>query len=798
MSTGPGRSVSSRLTPGTILGGRYAVRSLLDEGGMGCVYLAQDQLLSRTVVIKTPHAQLLVGTSFRERFKREVRALTSLDHPNVVKVHDVGMHESTPFVVQQYLAGGTLQDRLVKAGGPTSLRAAIPWLIQVADALDYIHAKGLLHRDVKPGNILFDEHGHALLADFGLARALVDTEGNLTGQGAPPGSPMYMAPEVTAGEAPQPAYDQYSLAVVLYVTLSAHKPYEGDEPIALLARKMVADPVPLGEVAAHVPPSVSDVVMRAMSRKVEDRFPSCRAFADAYVEQVMRAGEQAGIPAGSTSPPAGDDVSQTRPVVTPSQLEPTPPTQADPALPHADVAATPTRGSAVGPWARRLSSPKGRLAVAALALTVLVIVVALGWDRGGVAPGGGPPPGRAAETQRPAPSPEPEPPATRQGPDIAPTRAPESVAPIGSTAPAAEAEATPTGTAGGEEPGPPGEGAPAAGEQASAAVLPVLPLTLARVEPADGAFVGSPFTLRGHTTGAELTEARADTCACEVSGPAFRCTCRPETAGDVTVQLTVRDVSDRELVVALRYAAAPPGLTPAGDDGGGPPVLIRERDGARVIAVPGGTFQMGNFEADPDEQPPHHVRLSSFYLDEGEVTLGMFSAFAAATGAPLPPQPDWHGGHEEPVVLVTWDAASAYCEWAGARLPTEAQWEYAARGGKPLDWPWGETFEPERANVEGEADGFPHLAPSTALPEGKSAFGLLNMAGNAAEWVADWHDPRTYRREGAEDPAGPEEGTRRVYRGGSFRSPPEDARTFRRRGARPEETAPDRGFRCAH
>jgi serine/threonine protein kinase len=164
----------------TLAGGRYRVAALLGEGGMGSVFRAHDAHLNAEVVIKVPKPGLLADPNFAPRFGREVRSLVRLAHAHVVRILDVGEHEGLPFAVMQFLAGGSLRQRLEGssgAGTAAALADLASWLPDVANALDYIHSQGYVHRDVKPDNILFDGIGHVCLGDFGIAKALAGAEG---------------------------------------------------------------------------------------------------------------------------------------------------------------------------------------------------------------------------------------------------------------------------------------------------------------------------------------------------------------------------------------------------------------------------------------------------------------------------------------------------------------------------------------------------------------------------------------------------------------------------------------------
>jgi hypothetical protein len=264
--------------------GRYQVGTPLGAGGMAQVYRAEDRRLGCDVVVKAPHPTLLLEPGFAARFALEVRSLVRLSHPNVVRALDVGEQDGMPFAVLQYLPGSSLRDRFPSTAPLDSLSS---WLEPIAAALDFIHGKGYLHRDIKPDNILFDEHGNAILSDFGIAKALADDGGEqrqtLTGTGMVLGTPQYMAPELLLGQPYDGRVDQYALAVTVYELLGGRPPHEGPTPAAILLAQTTKPPPPLNTRCPSLPASVVAAVQRGLARDPGPRFPSCLAFARAVL-----------------------------------------------------------------------------------------------------------------------------------------------------------------------------------------------------------------------------------------------------------------------------------------------------------------------------------------------------------------------------------------------------------------------------------------------------------------------------------------------------------------------------------
>jgi formylglycine-generating enzyme required for sulfatase activity len=240
-------------------------------------------------------------------------------------------------------------------------------------------------------------------------------------------------------------------------------------------------------------------------------------------------------------------------------------------------------------------------------------------------------------------------------------------------------------------------------------------------------------------------------------------------------------------------------LIPIGANPQGYQEAWRPRDGAIMVEVPAGEFSMGSMEGEgePDERPQRRVHVSRFWIDKTEVTWQQFRRYADATGSPLPPAPLWGSPDLHPVSYVRWSEASAYCEWVGGRLPTEAEWEKGARGGDGRRYPWGERWTAGRCN---SWDGGPHKArPIGSYPDCVSPYGVLDMAGNIEEWCADWYGPYPGTPAGPtppRDPRGPEQGRMRVLRGGGWLDQPLFLRAARRYRNNPNDRKVRNGFRC--
>jgi tRNA A-37 threonylcarbamoyl transferase component Bud32 len=261
---------------GEVLSDRYEVEELVGTGGMSSVYRAHDRLLDRKVALKVLHQHYTDDPEYVERFRREARAVATLSHPNIVTVIDRGEHENRQFIVFEYIDGENLK-ALIQRRGPAPVATAIELALQVARGLSFAHQRGLVHRDVKPQNVLLNGDGQAKVTDFGIARSL-DVQQGMTQTGTVLGTSDYIAPEQAQGQRVDEHTDVYSLGVVLYEMLTNEVPFPGENFVAVAMRHINEPPPSIRDKRPDVSPRLEAAVQRAMAKQPEDRFPTMADF----------------------------------------------------------------------------------------------------------------------------------------------------------------------------------------------------------------------------------------------------------------------------------------------------------------------------------------------------------------------------------------------------------------------------------------------------------------------------------------------------------------------------------------
>lgn len=313
--------------------GRYRIEAEIGRGGMATVYRATDPAFQRTVAVKVLDAHLARDSRFRDRFLREAHSNARLQHPHILPVFDVGEQDGTAYLVMQYVDGETFRDRLnVQPARRLALRTTLALLRPVAQALDYAHQQGIIHRDVKPNNILLTRTGYPLLADFGIAKVLEgETIAPLTETGMMVGTPEYMAPEQAQGAPIDGRIDLYALAVILYETQTGRTPFRAetptDTPISILVRHVTMIPPMPRYLNPAIAPAVEQVLVRALAKRPDERYPTGAAL----FEALDHAAEAADAADGAPSTSSEESPTAIKPIPVPMAAEIPPPPVATPA-----------------------------------------------------------------------------------------------------------------------------------------------------------------------------------------------------------------------------------------------------------------------------------------------------------------------------------------------------------------------------------------------------------------------------------------------------------------------------------
>ncbi len=720
--------------------GQYEITALLGEGGMARVYRAHQSNVKRDVAIKVIESRLAHNPDFIKRFEREAQMIAALNHPHILKLFDFGQQNDLLYLVMELQPGGSLQ-QLIRARRGLTPDTAARFLDQIAGALDYAHQHSVIHRDLKPQNVLLDESGNAILTDFGIARLVGEGAVTaLTGTGMALGTPAYMPPEQWYGRNIDSRSDEYALGVMAFEMLTGQLPFDGDTPPALMQQHINEPPRSLRTIRPELPQSLERVILKALAKAPDDRFQSAGELATA-----VRA-----------------------------------------AMPHEDSEPESATQDRQGIWVWG--------AMVIIALIGVVVILLSGRGGGALTP--------TASTSATAPliaaNPS-ETTAPRATSTFTPTATDTATATFTSTATeTAVPTATHTGTtllslASSEtlDPIQAAETLFFAGLTQTAALWTATPTET---------FTPSPnFT---KTVEARLTAIVVASYTNVTALPntlTFTPTPIPSNAPTFTLTPTITFTSTHTPTLTFTPSHTPtvtltpqPTLIPAETSNAVWMPVERDFDGVMMVLVPSGCFKMGTDNGPSNEKPVHEVCLDEpFWIDQTEVTQVQFKRLwgKAENGS-------YFTGDNRPVEQIAWFEARDFCTLRGSRLPTEAEWEYAARGPESLTYPWGNTFDADKVVYAGNSGGQTDNVGS--IPSGVSWLGALDLSGNVAEWTSSLNQPYPYQaNDGREMDTGTRTDVRHMVRGGSWRDFGADVRTTDRNGAGPNLRDATIGFRCA-
>src|SRR3982075_2880575 len=264
---------------GTIIDGRYKVVSRLGSGGMAAVFLREDQHRGRKVALKLLHRRFAEDPGFVERFRREAQSAAALQHPNVVGVYDRGSYDDTYYIAMEYLSGRSLK-QLIRQEAPLDPVRAIDLTVQILQAARFAHRRGVIHRDLKPHNVIVDDSGHAKVTDFGIARAGAS---DMTETGSIIGTAQYLSPEQAQGHSVSARSDLYAIGIVLYEMLAGRVPFDGESAVTIALKQVSEAPVPPSAYNSAVTAQLDAVVLRALEKDPDQRFGDAEEFIAALV-----------------------------------------------------------------------------------------------------------------------------------------------------------------------------------------------------------------------------------------------------------------------------------------------------------------------------------------------------------------------------------------------------------------------------------------------------------------------------------------------------------------------------------
>ncbi|MBT4482422.1 MAG: SUMF1/EgtB/PvdO family nonheme iron enzyme, partial [Candidatus Latescibacteria bacterium] len=685
---------------------RYEITRELGRGGMAIVFLATDKRLERKVALKLLPQDFSHDESFSKRFMHEAKISAKLSHPNIIQIHDVIQEDEFTYYSMAFIEGLSLSD-IIRKRGPISSKILSRIGMLVCFALHHAHSKGVIHRDIKPENILINKKRVPIVLDFGIAKAMHGTQ--LSQAGTFIGTPMYMSPEQITGGKIDGRADVYSMGSLFYEMAVGKPAFHGLDTTALMYNQVHVTPATPHEINKDVPEALSDLIMWAMSKNPDDRPKSARELGK-KMHELSLAGFSAAAETPVSEKPHEKEKKEDK--KEPQEAEKT---QIMESLPEIEKVAEKSTDSAKGTVEMKRKGKKSQVDkkvkkgkkelpvfVTGLIAFGVVTIIMLGIlsflnkssEKGRISPVAEKPVSdKSVEQKKPQ---EKQPSTTQQ-------RKPQRQE-VSKTKP-----------------------------PAPVTTKPKTPVKTSTTETRE---TQSPVTQRS------IPENRREEPKPAVKKPQPAPATREPEPARIVKQSEPPPVEKKpeRTQIALREKPEPP-----------PAEKVQEQKVEPVpiktvsiswVRISGGTFEMGDSVGDLDKKlfhrPVHRVTLSPFEMARDEITVEQYSVFLKATGRAEPPQWNEQLAHSEwPVIYVSWHDASAFAKWAGARLPTEAEWEYAARSGNQRQkFPWGMNAQQNLANYgrnwEKGLGWKKYLKkPGTYSP---NRFGLNDMAGNVWEW----------------------------------------------------------------
>jgi formylglycine-generating enzyme required for sulfatase activity/serine/threonine protein kinase len=740
--------------------GRYRIVKLLGSGAMGAVYLAEDTTLDRQVALKVAKISATGSARILKRMEAEAKAGAKIDHPQICKVYDSGEIDGIRFISLQYIEGEDLKQYLKRVGRQREPAEAVRLTVQLARALQAAHDKGVVHRDLKPENVMLTkQRGEPVIMDFGLARQTApSSDAGLTQAGMVLGTAAYMSPEQASGKGNAVVDQQsdiYALGVILFEMLTGEWPFTGGA-IEIMGKKCVQDPPSPLTLNPGLNPELAAVCHKMIAQKKEDRYASCAEVATALESiDFNAAGAPAVVFTAAQAPVATEpsfEFLEGIPATTPSIFETPTSRKSKPAYKQSPKVLT-----LLGCWWQDQPVPFRWTIVGAAAVCTLLLAITLFFRSG------------------------------------------DALVKIEVLSDDIEVKFHNKSITFGE------------GEQ-SAKVTPglyELHIKSGQIE-----LDTSKFTLRKGENPVIMVELVNHEIVAKVGNEVIlKKLVSKSTLGQSTAKGKGAMKTLFEAETLIEGSKADLRLTEKSGEYTSPST------GMKLALIPAGTFMMGSpsseAERGPGEGPQHAVRISQpFYMGVYEVTQGEYESVmgtnpsAFSTTGTSSSKVSGMTTRRFPVETVSWDDAVEFCQKLSVkdgvtyRLPTEAEWEFAARAGTTTPFHFGSTLNGDKANVDGNhpygttTKGKYLNRPTTVGSYAKNAFGLFDIHGNVNEWCEDFYDGVAYKsRTGTTTDPKVTSGSERVLRGGSWSNNSFNSRSANRNWNPPYDRINLNGFR---
>ena len=768
------------------LSGRYEILRKLGSGGMATVYLAREIALNREVAVKVLPRAYLRDEDFVTRFKHEAQVAANLEHQHIVRIHQIGEETDLCYFVMSHIPGGSIGDE-IKKRGTIDLDDIIQWGGDACSALAYAHQQGVIHRDLKPDNIMLDKNRRAVVMDFGIARAALGTR--LTQTGAVIGTPQYMSPEQAQGKELDGRSDIYSFGMVLYQMATGTLPFQSTDAVSLMYMHVHETPQAPDARNAKVPAWLRDIILKCLAKRPEDRFASAEELGRALTERL-------------------------KPKISKTALMP-------------------------GKSARK--SRAGLFIGFAAALVILLGAGGYYWfvirPQSAPAPAATAPAGHQAAPGEAANADD----IAFQQAEMVNTEQAYSVYlksyPSGKHTAAAQSKietlksqpSAPAQASGAPQPVTPQQTTAAPTSAPASSSAPAKPVAQTDASREDNlAFQQAEMVntkqaygtyLRNYPSGVHAADAKTKMAALDeqdaktAAARAEEDTRKDDQAFQLAENTRTPDAYKSYLIAhpTGRHAADAKSRIAAAEERAAIDERVKVALNAlsmRLVSIPGGSFQMGS-DKGADEKPAHTVTLSAFQMTETEITqaqyqgvMGATPAFFKSTGSNPVERVSWFDAisfcnklSEKAKLDPCYNIATGDCDFTknGFRLPTEAEWEYACRAETGGDYYTGNN-PTDLARAGWYADNSVEKT-HTVGQKAPNAWKLFDMHGNVWEWCQDWYGKDYYGSAPKLNPAGPSSGSEKALRGGSWIDNAGSCKASKRRSFNPKKNYSDIGFR---